>query len=143
MARQRRYVPLNVYLNNRLVGQLRRDLAGAIAFQYGADWLTWSHALPVSLSMSLREDTYTRTPVLVVFENLLPDNGELRRRIAARANAEGTDAYGLLNAIGRDCVGALQFLPPDVDPGSAGAIDGTPISKAKFRLRLRICLLHH
>jgi hypothetical protein len=30
MARQRRYIPLYVYLNRRLVGQLRRDLAGAI-----------------------------------------------------------------------------------------------------------------
>ncbi len=132
MARQRRYIPLNVYLNSRLVGQLRRNLAGAIAFQYGADWLTWPHALPVSLSMPLREDAYTGTPVLAVFENLLPDNEELRRRIAARAKTEGTDAYSLLNAIGRDCVGALQFLPPDVDPEPAGAIDGTPISKGEI-----------
>jgi len=80
MARQRRYVPLNVYLNSRLVGQLRRDLAGAIAFQYDVEWLEWEHALPVSLSMPLREDVYTGTPVLAVFENLLPDNGEHRRR---------------------------------------------------------------
>ena len=132
MARQRRYVPLNVYLNSRLVGQLQRDPAGAIAFQYDAGWLAWEHALPVSLSLPLREDAYTGTPVLAVFENLLPDNGELRRRIAARVRAEGTDAYSLLNAIGRDCAGALQFLPPDVDPGPAGATDGAPISKSEI-----------
>lgn len=132
MARQPRYVPLNVYLNNRLVGQLRRDPAGAIAFQYDAGWLAWPHTLPVSLSLPLREAAYTGTPVLAVFENLLPDNGELRRRIAARTQAEGTDAYSLLNAIGRDCVGALQFLPPDIDPGQAGAINGAPISKSEI-----------
>lgn len=130
MARQPRYVPLNVYLNCRLVGQLRRDPAGAIAFQYDAGWLAWMHTLPVSLSLPLREVAYTGTPVLAVFENLLPDDGELRRRIAARTRAEGTDAYSLLNAIGRDCVGAFQFLPPDIDPGPAGAINGAPISKA-------------
>ncbi len=33
-----------------------------------------------------------------VFENLLPDNDTLRRQIAARAHAEGTDAYSLLRA---------------------------------------------
>jgi serine/threonine-protein kinase HipA len=132
MARQRRYVPLNVYLNSRLVGQLRRDLAGAIAFQYDVGWLAWEHALPVSLSLPLRDNAYTGMPVLAVFENLLPDNGELRRRIAARTQAEGTDAYSLLNAIGRDCVGALQFLPPDVEPGPAGAIDGAPIGKGEI-----------
>lgn len=132
MARQPRYVPLNVYLNSRLAGQLRRDPAGAIAFQYDAGWLAWPHTLAVSLSLPLREAAYTGTPVLAVFENLLPDNGELRRRIAARTQAEGTDAYSLLNAIGRDCVGALQFLPPDIDPGQAGAINGAPISKGEI-----------
>jgi len=132
MARQLRYIPLNVYLNSRLVGQLRRDPAGAIAFQYDARWLEWPHALPVSLSLPQREAAYTGTPVLAVFENLLPDNGELRRRIAARTQAEGTDAYSLLNAIGRDCVGALHFLPPDIDPGQAGAVDGAPISKGEI-----------
>lgn len=132
MARQRRYVPLSVYLNSRLVGQLQRDSAGAIAFQYDAGWLAWEHALPVSLSLPIREDAYTGTPVLAVFENLLPDNWELRRRIAARVRAEGTDAYSLLNAIGRDCIGALQFLPPDVDPRPAGATDGAPIGKSEI-----------
>jgi len=132
MARHPRYLPLNVYLNSRLVGQLRRNPAGAIAFQYDAGWLAWPHTLPVSLSLPLREAAYTGTPVLAVFENLLPDNGELRRRIAARTQAEGTDAYSLLNAIGRDCVGALQFLPQDTDPGPAGAINGAPISKGEI-----------
>jgi serine/threonine-protein kinase HipA len=132
MARNRRYVPLNVYLNSRLVGQLQRDPAGAIAFQYGADWLAWPYALPVSLSLPLREAAYTGTPVLAVFDNLLPDNGELRRSIAAHTQAEGMDAYSLLNAIGRDCVGALQFLPPDIDPGRAGSVTGEQISKREI-----------
>jgi serine/threonine-protein kinase HipA len=92
MARQRHYVPLNVYLSSRLVGQLRRDPAGAIAFQYDAGWLAWPHTLPVFLSLPLREAAYTGTPVLAVFESLLPDNGGLRRRIAARTQAEGTVA---------------------------------------------------
>ena len=136
MARKPRYVPLNVYLNSRLVGQLRRDPAGAIGFQYDAEWLAWPHTLPVSLSLPLREVAYTGTPVLAVFDNLLPDDGELRRRIAARTQAEGTDPYSLLNAIGRDCVGALQFLPPDIDPGQAGAINGAPISKGEISTML-------
>ncbi len=136
MARQPRYVPLNVYLNSRLVGQLRRDAAGGIAFQYDNGWLAWAHTLPVSLSLPLREAAYTGTSVLAVFENLLPDNGDLRRHIAARTHAEGTDAYSLLNAIGRDCVGALQFLPPDIDPGQAGVINGVPISKGEISILL-------
>jgi serine/threonine-protein kinase HipA len=128
MARRRRYDPLNVYLNGRLVGQLRREPSGAIEFQYDAGWLIWPHTLPVSLSLPLREEAYTGAPVAAVFENLLPDNDAVRNRIAARVRTAGIDVYSMLSAIGHDCVGALQFLCPDIDPGLAGAINGTPVS---------------
>jgi serine/threonine-protein kinase HipA len=132
MPRHRRYEPLNIFLNSRLVGQLRRAPSGATSFQYDGSWLAWQHTMPVSLSLPLQEDAYSGAPVRAVFENLLPDNDELRRRIAARAHAEGTDAYSLLSAIGHDCVGALQFLPPEREPGPAGAVDGTPVSSGEI-----------
>ena len=115
-------------LNSRLVGQLRRATSGAIFFQYGQSWLEWESVLPVSLSLPLREQEYSGAPVVAVFDNLLPDNADLRRQIAARARAGGIDAYSLLAAIGHDCVGALQFLPLEVEPGPAGSVAGDPIS---------------
>ncbi len=127
MARRPR-PPLNVYLNNRLVGRLRRESSGAIDFRYDESWLDWEGAIPVSLSLPLREDRYIGAPVIAVFENLLPDNSDIRRRIAERSNAGGSDAYSLLSAIGRDCVGALQFVPENVEPTPAGQIDARPVS---------------
>jgi HipA-like protein len=50
-----RYEPLNVFLNSRLVGQLRREVSGAISFQYNRSWLEWEFALPVSLSLPLKD----------------------------------------------------------------------------------------
>jgi serine/threonine-protein kinase HipA len=132
MARRRSYEPLNVYLNSRLVGQLRREPSGAIEFQYGGEWLSWQHTLPISLSLPLRENAYSGAPVSAVFENLLPDNDTIRNRIAARARAAGTDAYNLLSAIGHDCVGALQFLSADIDPGPAGVVDGVRVSNKEI-----------
>jgi serine/threonine-protein kinase HipA len=128
MARRAAYAPLNIYLNARRVGRLRRESSGAIDFQYDADWLAWSNAIPVSVSLPLREDRYIGDPVLAVFENLLPDNDDIKRRVAERSQAGGADAYHLLAAIGRDCVGALQFLPEGVDPGKAGAIDARVVT---------------
>src|SRR4051794_23803792 len=101
MARRPASAPLNVYLNARLVGRLRRESSGAIDFRYDKDWLAWSNAIPVSVSLSLREDRYTGDPVLAVFENLLPDNDEIKRRVAERLQAGGADVYHLLAAIGR------------------------------------------
>lgn len=128
MARRRSNAPLLVYLNGKLVGRLRRETSGAIDFQYDPSWLAWEHAIPVSLSLPLREDRYLGAPVVAVFDNLLPDNEKIRGRVAARVDAEGIDAYSLLAAIGRDCVGALQFLPEGSEPPRPGEIEGEPLN---------------
>lgn len=133
MPRRARYEPLNVFLNSRLVGQLRREPSGAISFQYDRSWIEWTRAIPVSLSLPIREQEYTGAPVIAVFENLLPDNLSLRRQIAARTRAEGTGAYSLLGAIGHDCVGALQFLPLESQPGPAGSVEGIPVDEHEIR----------
>jgi serine/threonine-protein kinase HipA len=127
MPRRRTRIPLNVFLNGRLVGRLQRQASGAIDFQYDDDWLRWEQAFPVSLSLPLREDRFIGDPVIAVFDNLLPDNDQIRRRLAERVRAGGSDAYSLLAAVGRDCVGALQFLPEGDDPGAAGSLDGRPL----------------
>lgn len=131
MARPRTRAPLDAYLNGRLVGHLRREASGAIDFQYNKSWLDWENAIPVSLSLPLREDRYIGQPVVAVFENLLPDNDDIRRRVAERSKADGSDAYSLLSAIGRDCVGALQFLPDGTDPGKAGTVEARAVSDAE------------
>jgi serine/threonine-protein kinase HipA len=89
MGRRPARAPLNVYLNARLVGQLRRESSGATDFKYDKDWLAWSNAIPVSVSLPLREDRYIGDPVLAVFDNLLPDNDDIRRRVAERSHAGG------------------------------------------------------
>lgn len=128
MARRKAHAPLSTFLNGRLVGQLTRRSSGAIDFRYDQTWLGWESAIPVSLSLPLREDRYIGAPVAAVFENLLPDNEDIRRRLAERSRADGTDVYSLLTAVGRDCVGALQFLPEGAEPASAGIIDARPVA---------------
>ena len=137
MARRRSRVPLDVYINSRLVGQLRRLPSGAIDFRYDQDWLNWKHALPVSFSLPLREDRYTGDPVIAVFDNLLPDNQQIRRRIAERVKADDHDTYSLLAKIGRDCVGAMQLLPEGSTPGLAGAVEGRAVSDDDIGRKIR------
>src|SRR5690606_22831208 len=100
-----------------------KEPGGAVSFRYDESWLGWENAIPVSLSLPLREDTYRGAPVSAVFESLLPDSEALRRRVAERVGAAGADAYSLLAAIGRDCVGALQFLADEAE-ASAAALAG-------------------
>ncbi len=129
MARKRAHTPLHIFLNGRLVGRLTKTPAGSIDFRYDTSWLDWQQAFPLSLSLPLREDRYVGEPVLAVLDNLLPDSTDIRRQVAERADAGGTDPFSLLAAIGRDCVGALQFLPEGMDPGVAGAIAGDAVGE--------------
>ncbi len=139
MARTRRHPPLRVYQNDRLVGHLLKEPSGAIEFRYDRDWLDrGSKAFPVSLSLPLREDPWRGEPVVAVFENLLPDSADLRRRVAEKVGAAGADAYSLLAAIGRDCVGALQFIAGDaVRPESTVGISGEPVDEEAIERLLK------
>jgi serine/threonine-protein kinase HipA len=130
VARRRKSGRLNIFLNSRLVGQLNRESSGAIDFRYDPSWLGWEHTMPVSLSLPLREDRYIGAPVVTVFDNLLPDNSGIRKKIAERVSAEGVDAFSRLTSLGRDCVVALQFLADGQEPGPAGEIQGEPLRES-------------
>ena len=132
MKPTRRNKPLTVVLNGRLVGEIVMATSGAVTFRYDQTWLDWEYALPVSLSLPLQMQAHIGAPVISYLENLLPDNQKIRERVAAKVGAEGTDAYHMLEKIGRDCVGALQFFA-DYD-GEAGppALDGDLLSDTQI-----------
>jgi serine/threonine-protein kinase HipA len=132
MGRKRSYTPLNVFLNSRLVGQLVREPSGGVSFAYARDWLDWEHRMPVSLSLPLQENRYIGAPVMAVFDNLLPDSDLIRRRVAERVGAEGVDAFSLLSQIGRDCIGALQFLPDGQEPQPMSELTGEPVDEGQI-----------
>ncbi len=135
MAKRGRSGTMQVLLNGRLVGHLRLASSGAISFDYDLGWLAWEHAMPISLSLPLREAAHHGGPVIAYLENLLPDNQAIRDRVAARVRAGGTDAWHMLEKIGRDCVGALQFVSGEV-PEVSG-LEGEPVTDAQIAAMLR------
>ena len=142
MPRRKAHDQLDVFMNNRLVGHLAKENDGAIRFAYDERWLEWPNAFAISLSLPMRPTPYAGAPVARSFDNLLPDNADIRRRVAERTGAEGTDAYSLLEEIGRDCVGAMQFLHEGQKPHPLTDIYGEQITEreiknilAKFRSR--------
>ena len=132
MPRRKAHAPLDVLINGRLVGRLSKEASGSTSFAYDQSWLDWEHAFAVSLSLPLRETPWTGAPVTAVFENLLPDNLDIRRKVAERTGAPGTDAYSLLEEIGRDCVGAMQFLREDDDHDLPNRIEGEEVSEEEI-----------
>lgn len=98
-----------------------------MALRYDDSWLASPSARPLSLSLPLPltgNEPLRGNRVEYFFDNLLPDSGSIRRRLAQRHAASSEDTFDLLAAIGRDCVGAVQFLPADASPAGFDRIEG-------------------
>ncbi len=116
-GRRARQSKTAIWYERARVGMLTRATNGAIAFSYDPDWLASEAAFPVASVLPLTKLKWQGDPVVAAFDNLLPDaEGELREKIAARVGAQGKDVFSLLSVLGRDCVGALQFLPVEEAP---------------------------
>lgn len=139
MARTPVHAPLQVLQNNRLVGHFSKAPGGAISFRYDATWLERDQAFPISLALPLQESPHTGAPVAAVFDNLLPDSPELLRLVAGKVGASGTSAFELLARIGRDCVGALQFLPADepLPSPASPTVEGAGVSNLEIETLLK------
>ncbi len=138
MPRSRRSTRLTVALNGRIVGMLERASTGAIAFVYDKEWLAdTKRAIPVSISLPLREERHRGAEVSAFFDHLLPDNDRIRRKVAERVGAGGMDAFSLLSQIGRDCVGALQFVPEGMDVAPPGPPEYLQLSDADVAEMIR------
>ncbi|HIF9295452.1 TPA: type II toxin-antitoxin system HipA family toxin [Photobacterium damselae] len=105
---------LIAYMNGELVGTLEKHKNGAHTFQYDKNWLTNAVTRPLSLSLKLQLPAITSDAVINYFDNLLPDSPQVRDRIVARYKASSKQPFDLLKEIGKDSVGAIALLPPDL-----------------------------
>ncbi len=128
---------LSIFLNGRHVGTVSNARSGAISLQYSQDWLSLEGAFPISRSLPLDEKPHRGGPIIAYLENLLPDNQIIRERIAAKVNASNIDAFSMLEKIGGDCVGALQFLPNNTITPALSKIEGQSVTEAEIAQTLR------
>ena len=108
---------LNVWWDGRQVGQLTQDQHGELGFAYASDWLNDGQAQPLSASLPMRAEPFSRRACRPFFGGLLPE--ESQRDAAARALgvSRGND-FALLDRLGGDVAGALQLLPPGEAPAA-------------------------
>jgi serine/threonine-protein kinase HipA len=128
---------LSVWTNGQRVGLWTFNRRAEHAFEYDPTWMAEASARPLSLSLpftgaqSIRGDR-----VSSFFDNLLPDSDAIRLRLANRFKTGSAETFDLLQAIGRDCVGAVQLLASDETPKSVQSIMGTPLSEADIEALL-------
>lgn len=138
MGRRAKTQRLNIWMNGIPVGYWETTRQGE-RLAYFDEWLTDEQSRPLSLSLPFLPGNtpYQGYVVTDYFDNLLPDNDAIRRRLAQRHQAGGTDAFQLLAKLGRDCVGAIQLLPEDEAPSDVYEINGEALNTAGVAQRLR------
>lgn len=104
-------VSLSVWYEGRRVGTLSGERPEKAVFSYADGWLHAADATEISCAMPLRAEPYSGACVRAFVSNLLPDSDATRKRIAQELELPSFDDFSLLAALGRDCVGAMQFLP--------------------------------
>lgn len=101
---------LDVYLHNDLVGQLIQDDGGQMVFKYVEDWLNRPGATPLSHSLPLRKERFSRKECRGFFAGILPEESK-REIIAANLGISARNDYAMLEQIGGECAGAVTFIP--------------------------------
>lgn len=138
MGRRAKTQRLNIWMNGNPVGYWESGRQGD-RLAYFDDWLSHEQTRPLSLSLPFLPGNAPHRGDIVshYFDNLLPDNDAIRRRLAQRYRTSGTDAFQLLKELGRDCVGAIQLLPDDESPADIYEIKGDALTVAAIAQRLR------
>jgi serine/threonine-protein kinase HipA len=101
---------LDVYLHRELVGHLIQDDGGQMVFDYAESWLQRTGATPLSHSLPLRRERFTRKECRGYFAGVLPEESK-REIIARNLGISERNDYAMLERIGGECAGAVTFIP--------------------------------
>lgn len=138
MARRSKTQTLALWANGTYVGRWTVGVRGDMALQYDPAWQASAAGRPLSLSLpfGIGDEPLKGPAVEHYFDNLLPDSPTIRKRVAERFRTGSVEAFDLLSAIGRDCVGALQFLPESATTEVHDSVEGVEVDEAAIERHL-------
>jgi serine/threonine-protein kinase HipA len=120
---------LVVWLNDERVAVVQRE-RGRLRLSYTSEAMQrYELGLPLlSLSLPLTTESYPQGLTRAFLDGLLPE-GESRRVLARDLGLQEADTFGLIQALGRDCAGALVIQPAaDAAPGLPTTLTAEPLS---------------
>lgn len=138
MPRRTRARALAVWVNGQHAADWRIPARGDVELQYHPSWVESEEGRPLSLSLPFTLDNLPikGDAVRYYFDNLLPDSEPIRQRIQSRYHTKSRDPFDLLFAIGRECVGAVQLLPPDEEPSDVRTLTAEPLTDKQIEAAL-------
>jgi serine/threonine-protein kinase HipA len=96
-----------VYIQNTYAGIIKETDSG-YEFDYDKKFLESEQAVAVSLTLPLKEQTYTSTVLFPFFDGLIPE-GWLLEVVSRNWKIDRNDRFGLLLSVCRDCIGDVSI----------------------------------
>jgi serine/threonine-protein kinase HipA len=112
---------LGVYLSGTAVGEIEKRGPSRYRFAYTQSAIDRHEpgAIVLSASLPVQPEDFAPSATAPFFEGLLPE-GNVREAIARRLRLSEEDGFGLLEALGAECAGAVAVLAPGVSPAQPG-----------------------
>jgi len=101
---------LSVIANQQKMGTVERR-NNRLVFRYASKWQSSGGAFPLSASMPLVQGEHPHSKIEPYLWNLLPDNGTVLEEWGKRFHVSHNNVFSLLEHVGEDCAGAIQFIP--------------------------------
>ncbi len=86
---------LDVYLFEKIVGELKQDNDGQMLFTYSSNWLNDPNAIPLSCSLPLQKESFKRKECRAFFSGILPE-ADSRKLIARNLGISANNDFSLL-----------------------------------------------
>ena len=102
---------LDVYLDGDLAGTAQMSSNGALTFSYDEPYSRRGNPTPLSMSMPVDVKEHKNRMVLPFLQGLLPDNAQALASIASTYSVSAASPFAMLEHVGKDVAGALQFVP--------------------------------
>ena len=96
----------------RIMGEVRYE-GGHLDFHYDPSWSGDVSAFPMSLSMPLVVPEHGHSKTEAFLWGLLPDNEVVLQRWGQKFRVSPRNPFRLIENVGEDCAGAIQFARPD------------------------------
>lgn len=125
---------LSVRLYGKEVGLLEQNVLGKMKFTYNGDNnLAISYSLPVSKKYFIDEECHP------FFHELLPNDDNIRKSLGRIFGIKSNDDFAILQAIGRDCAGAISFhdLEEPVKAEEYIKLEYTPLTDNELKRYIR------
>jgi len=131
--------------SGRRLGTVIR-LGDRLTLRYEPAWREFSEAFPLSVSMPLVVAEHSHSHIDAFMRGLLPDNSQVLDQWAKRFHVSPRNPFKLLEHVGEDCAGAIQWIPVEREntlPDTPSAERVTWLSEEELAGRIRMLVENH